>query len=155
MLAVLLCGSCLLAACGSSTDQSAGTTAPASARTPLPAPDVSLTSEEKQVWARLPPDRSAVPVVLFHGIGSESDFSNAADATYGVGTDDFAKQRNEGDEKQQDLCEDLQHGTLWSQRCRWSRGQGEALRNHGRTVAHWRNRRLWPIALERSRSPYP
>ena len=92
MLAVLLCGSCLLAACGSSTDQSAGTTAPASARTPLPAPDVSLTSEEKQVWARLPPDRSAVPVVLFHGIGSESDFSNAADATYGVGTDDFAKQ---------------------------------------------------------------
>ena len=54
--------------------------------------------------------------------------------------------------------------TLWSQRCRWARGQGEALSSHGRTVAHWRNRRMWPIALEASitlvwvaalRSPYP
>ena len=40
--------------------------------------------------------------------------------------------------------------TLWSQRCRWARGQGEALRSHGRTVAHWRNRRMWPVALEAS-----
>ena len=44
------------------------------------------------MWAPLPPDRSAVPVLLYHGIGPESDFSNAADASYGVGFDDFAKQ---------------------------------------------------------------
>ena len=59
---------------------------------PVPAPDVSLNAEEKQVWSRLPPDRSAVPVLLYHGIGPESDFSNAADATYGVDAEDFAKQ---------------------------------------------------------------
>jgi hypothetical protein len=51
-----------------------------------------LTAEEKEVWAPLPPDRSAVPVLLFHGIGPESDFSNEDDASYGVDTDDFAKQ---------------------------------------------------------------
>ncbi len=39
---------------------------------------------------------------------------------------------------------------LWAQRCRWARGQGEVLRNHLRTVAHRRNRRLWPIAAEAS-----
>ena len=95
MLAAVLCGSCLgLAACGSSTDRP-GSTQPASARTPRPAPDVAITSEEKRVWARLPPDRSAVPVLLYHGIGPESDFSNAADASYGVDTEDFAKQMTE------------------------------------------------------------
>ena len=51
-----------------------------------------LTAEEKQAWAPLPPDRSAVPVLLYHGIGPESDFSDAADAAYGIGVDDFAKQ---------------------------------------------------------------
>ena len=96
MLAALLCGSCLgVAACGSSTDRPPGSTEPASVRTPLPAPEVSLTSEEKRVWAKLPPDRSAIPVLLYHGIGPESDFSNAADASYGVGTEDFAKQMTE------------------------------------------------------------
>ena len=44
------------------------------------------------MWAKLPPDRSAIPVLLYHGIGPESDFSNAADASYGIGADDFAKQ---------------------------------------------------------------
>lgn len=96
MLAALLCGSCLgLTGCGSSTDRPPGSTEPASARTPLPAPDVALTSEEKRVWAMLPPDRSAIPVLLYHGIGPEGDFSNAADASYGVGTEDFAKQMTE------------------------------------------------------------
>ena len=56
---------------------------------------MTLTSEEKQVWAKLPPDRSAIPVLLYHGIGPESDFSNAADAAYGIGADDFAKQMTE------------------------------------------------------------
>jgi poly-beta-1,6-N-acetyl-D-glucosamine N-deacetylase len=56
---------------------------------------VTLTPEEKQVWAKLPPDRSAIPVLLYHGIGPESDFSNAADASYGIDADDFAKQMTE------------------------------------------------------------
>ena len=83
---VVGCGIVLLvAACGGSSDESAP-------RTPRPAPAVVLTTEEKQVWAPLPPDRSAVPVLLYHGIGSESDFSNADDAAYGIDFDDFAKQ---------------------------------------------------------------
>ena len=86
-LAVLACGLCVgLAACADSTDR---TTA---ARTPLPAPVVSLTSEEKQLWQPLPPDRSAIPVLVYHGVGPESDFSNAEDASYAVGTEEFAKQ---------------------------------------------------------------
>ncbi len=93
VLAALTCGLCLgLAACGGSTDRPSATTQPTGARTPLPAPDVALTSDEKQLWAKLPPDRSAIPVLLYHGIGPESDFSNAADASYGIGTEDFATQ---------------------------------------------------------------
>lgn len=38
--------------------------------------------------------------------------------------------------------------TLWAQRSRWARGQGEVLHVHTRTVLRWRNRRLWPLVLE-------
>jgi peptidoglycan/xylan/chitin deacetylase (PgdA/CDA1 family) len=65
---------------------------PTSLRAPLPAPQVSLIAQEKEVWAPLSPDRSAIPVLLYHGIGPESDFSNAADAAYGVDSESFAKQ---------------------------------------------------------------
>ena len=62
-LVAFTCGIALVVpACGGSSDESAP-------RTPQPAPEVVLTSEEKQVWAPLPPDRSAVPVLLYHGIG--------------------------------------------------------------------------------------
>ncbi len=89
VLAALTCGLCLgLAACG----HSPGRAPEPAARTPLPAPEVALTSGEKQVWQKLPPDRSAIPVLLYHGIGPESDFANAADASYGIGTEDFATQ---------------------------------------------------------------
>ena len=74
--------SLVLAACGSS----------AATRTPDPAPTVTLTPDDLTVWAPLPPDRSAIPVLLYHGIGPTSDFSNSTDAEYGVGEDDFAKQ---------------------------------------------------------------
>jgi biofilm PGA synthesis N-glycosyltransferase PgaC len=37
---------------------------------------------------------------------------------------------------------------LWAQRTRWARGQGEILHEHLRTVAAWRNRRMWPLGLE-------
>ena len=62
---------------------------------PLPAPEVTLTSAEKELWAKLPPDRSAIPVLLYHGIGPEGDFSNAADASYGIDAEDFATQMTE------------------------------------------------------------
>ena len=62
-LVASICGICLLVpACGGSSDEPAP-------RTPRPAPEVVLTAQEKQVWAPLPPDRSAVPVLLYHGIG--------------------------------------------------------------------------------------
>jgi peptidoglycan/xylan/chitin deacetylase (PgdA/CDA1 family) len=88
-IAVVTCAASIaLVACGDSEDPGS----PPAARTPDAAPDVTLTAEDKRVWAQLPPDRSAIPVLLYHGIGPESDFSNADDAAYGVDADDFAKQ---------------------------------------------------------------
>jgi biofilm PGA synthesis lipoprotein PgaB len=62
---------------------------------PLPASEVTLTPAEQEVWAKLPPDRSAIPVVVYHGIGPESDFSNSEDAAYGIDAQDFATQMTE------------------------------------------------------------
>jgi peptidoglycan/xylan/chitin deacetylase (PgdA/CDA1 family) len=86
VLAALTCSVGLgLAGCGASA-------APSPERTPLPAPEVTLTPEEQAVWAPLPADRSAIPVLLYHGIGPAEDFSDGTDADYGVGVEDFAKQ---------------------------------------------------------------
>lgn len=41
---------------------------------------------------------------------------------------------------------------LWAQRRRWARGQGEVLHTQLRTVAAWRNRRVWSLALEATAS---
>jgi len=41
---------------------------------------------------------------------------------------------------------------LWAQRKRWARGQGEVMRRHFGSVLRWRNRRLWPLALESAAS---
>ncbi|MFD6415502.1 glycosyltransferase [Streptomyces sp. NPDC060194] len=38
--------------------------------------------------------------------------------------------------------------TIWRQRTRWARGQGEVLRTHARTLLRSRNAPLWPVALE-------
>ncbi|MFI6940360.1 glycosyltransferase family 2 protein [Streptomyces sp. NPDC050418] len=38
--------------------------------------------------------------------------------------------------------------SIWAQRTRWARGQGEVLRTHARTVARPRHWALWPIAAE-------
>jgi peptidoglycan/xylan/chitin deacetylase (PgdA/CDA1 family) len=70
----------------------AATPTPTPAVTPLPAPEVTLTSAEGKRWAPLPPDRSAIPVVLYHGVGPEEDYANAADAESGVDRDTFAEQ---------------------------------------------------------------
>jgi biofilm PGA synthesis N-glycosyltransferase PgaC len=37
---------------------------------------------------------------------------------------------------------------LWHQRRRWARGQGEVLHAHGRALARWDNRHLWPVLAE-------
>ena len=93
VLATLTCGLCLgLAGCGGSSNRASEAGEPVIDRVPLPAPEVTLTSDERQVWTQLPPDRSAIPTLLYHGIGPDSDFAHAADASYGVGTEDFAKQ---------------------------------------------------------------
>jgi peptidoglycan/xylan/chitin deacetylase (PgdA/CDA1 family) len=86
----LLGSTCLLlAGCGGSSDAPPESS---DSRTPAPAPDVELTQADKEAWAKLPPDRSAIPVLLYHGVGPESEFANAADADYGVDVEDFAKQ---------------------------------------------------------------
>lgn len=38
--------------------------------------------------------------------------------------------------------------SLWAQRRRWARGQGEVLHAYLRSVIRWRNRRMWPLAIE-------
>ena len=38
--------------------------------------------------------------------------------------------------------------SLWAQRCRWARGQGEVLHENLGAVRHWAGRGMWPIALE-------
>ena len=73
-----------LTACGS---DHAGTTA-----TPLPAPAVTLTAEDKQVWAPTAPDRSEIPVLVYHGIGEPGDFADPHDAAYSITQEAFAKQ---------------------------------------------------------------
>jgi peptidoglycan/xylan/chitin deacetylase (PgdA/CDA1 family) len=86
--ALLAVAGCVaLTACGSS-----GQPRPAASATPQAAPRVKLTTDEKRAWKPLPPDRSAIPVLLYHGIGPASDFSNADDASYGIGLLDFTKQ---------------------------------------------------------------
>jgi biofilm PGA synthesis N-glycosyltransferase PgaC len=37
---------------------------------------------------------------------------------------------------------------LWAQRRRWARGQGEVLHEHLPNLLRWRNRSMWPTALE-------
>jgi biofilm PGA synthesis N-glycosyltransferase PgaC len=39
-------------------------------------------------------------------------------------------------------------GALWAQRKRWARGQGEVLHAWSREVLQWRNRGMWPLAVE-------
>jgi hypothetical protein len=91
-LAACLALSLCLAACGDSETAPELTPAPVRTPGPAPAPEVALTDEDRKVWARLPADRSRVPVLLYHGIGPASDLANEADAAYRLDPDDFAKQ---------------------------------------------------------------
>jgi hypothetical protein len=85
LLAVTAC--VVTTGCGDSAQPRRG-----ASETPQPAPQVELDADEKRAWKRLPPDRSAIPVLLYHGIGPESAFSNDDDAFYGVDFAAFAKQ---------------------------------------------------------------
>src|SRR3954451_2930633 len=78
----------VVAGCGASGAASC----PASGAKAQAAPKVALTADDKEVWKPLPPDRATVPVLVYHGIGTPSDFSNTDDAAFGVAADDFAKQ---------------------------------------------------------------
>ena len=73
LAAVFACFSCLAAACGDADET-------AEPRVPQPAPEVTLTAEEQEVWAPLPANRDEIPVLLYHGIGPEGDFANKDDA---------------------------------------------------------------------------
>lgn len=92
IIAVACAAAVAIAGCGGSGHASSAAATNAQPRSPLPAPEVTLTAEEQRVWAPLPADRSAIPVLLYHGVGPESDFSNAGDAQYGVDVDAFARQ---------------------------------------------------------------
>ena len=82
------CFCAALGACAQSTDKSTRS----AARAPLPAPHVVLTADDRQLWVPLPPDRSVVPVLLYHGVAPVSDFSKRAAADLGIDPKVFARQ---------------------------------------------------------------
>jgi peptidoglycan/xylan/chitin deacetylase (PgdA/CDA1 family) len=51
-----------------------------------------MTAEDRAMWAPRPPDRSVVPVLLYHGVAQVSGFSNRADAALGIDPEEFARQ---------------------------------------------------------------
>ena len=85
--AACLCAA--LGACGQSKDEPTDKVA---ARTPAPAPRVVLTADDRNLWAPRPPVRSAVPVLLYHGVAPVGDFSKRVDATLGIDSEAFARQ---------------------------------------------------------------
>jgi hypothetical protein len=78
-----------LGACGQSTGKS---TDEPPARIPAPAPGVVLTAADRDAWAPGPPDRSVVPVLLYHGVAPVSGFAKRTDADLGIDPEDFARQ---------------------------------------------------------------
>ena len=75
-------------------DDSQQTAQPRSSRPRHPprCPHPTSREREKERWARLPPDRSAIPALLYHGVGPESNFESPEDAAEGIATEDFARQ---------------------------------------------------------------
>jgi hypothetical protein len=67
------------------------TSRPADDRSSPPAPG-RLTAEELSAWRSLPASHGAIPVLVYHGIGEPSEFTNAGDSAYGLSRDDFARQ---------------------------------------------------------------
>jgi hypothetical protein len=95
VVSLVLCCAIASAGCGAGKrlEGADETTAPTrTATTPLPAPAVVLSENQKRLYAPLPPDRSRIPVLLYHGIGPASDFQNNIDAQYAISAEDFATQ---------------------------------------------------------------
>ena len=62
-------------------------------RAPITLPlSVRLSAQERSVWQPLAISRTAIPVLLYHGIGERRDFESPSDAAYGVTQRPFAKQ---------------------------------------------------------------
>jgi hypothetical protein len=80
-LVAVLAATFALSGCGA--EQRAAITLPLSVR---------LSAQERSVWQPLPIARTAIPVLLYHGIGDRDDFNSPADAAYGVTQPNFAKQ---------------------------------------------------------------
>jgi hypothetical protein len=88
----LAAAACLCAALGGCEQSGDRPRDGAAARTPAPAPRVVLTADDRQLWAPGPPDRSAVPVLLYRGVAPVADFSERVDANLGIHPEDFARQ---------------------------------------------------------------
>ena len=88
-LVAAACCCVVLGACAPSADKSTGEPA---ARIPAPAPRAVLTGSDRELWAPAPPDRTGVPVLLYHGVAPVSGFSERAEAELGIEPEDFARQ---------------------------------------------------------------
>jgi hypothetical protein len=87
-LAVAAVSLALVSACGGSDDEPETAAPP----TPDPVPAVELTPIDREVWVPGPPDRTRIPVLLYHGIAPADEFAVPADAAYGLDPGEFAKQ---------------------------------------------------------------
>jgi hypothetical protein len=88
-LVAAACWCAALGGCGPSADESSDG---AVARTTAPAPRVVLSADDRQLWAPGPPDRSVVPVLVYHGVAPVSGFSDRVEADLGIDPKDFARQ---------------------------------------------------------------
>ena len=59
---------------------------------PRPTPKVGLTAPDRAVWRTPASGSDSIPVLLYHGVAERSEFTNPADAYYGVTPANFAKQ---------------------------------------------------------------
>jgi biofilm PGA synthesis lipoprotein PgaB len=87
----LAAAACLCATVGACEESPNDTPRP-DARTPASVPRVGLTADDRRLWAPAPPDRSVIPVLLYHGVAPAGSFSRRADAELGIDPEAFARQ---------------------------------------------------------------
>lgn len=81
---VVMTACATLAGCG-------GTSERAATRRPIERPHVTLTGAERAAWSPAEPLRSAVPVIVYHGIAPDRAFRDADDADLAVDPQRFAR----------------------------------------------------------------
>jgi peptidoglycan/xylan/chitin deacetylase (PgdA/CDA1 family) len=90
---ILIVAIVVLSAAGCADDpRPAAPIRPSAHVAPLPAPEVTLSAEDRAVWRTPRSTPGRVPVLLYHGVAERSAFANEADAFYAVEPADFAKQ---------------------------------------------------------------